>query len=178
MTKSWGKRAFSDRLLVYIGLGSNLGEGQKNLRAAWQKLGELPEVTLLRLSSPYRTKPVKMSSDKWFTNAVGMLETDLPPEDLLAGLLAIEKAMGRDRKKNRDRTVDLDILFYNTIVLSSEELIIPHPEIQNRLFVLAPLAELMPDYSHPVLKKTATEMLRVLNDPEQAIQKETWQKKE
>lgn len=164
--------------LAFIGLGSNLGDGEKNLRAAWQKMGELSGVALVRLSSPYRTNPVGMSSDNWFTNAVGMIETDLAPKLLLAGLLAIEKAMGRDRKKNRDRTVDLDILFYNTIVSSSEGLVIPHPEIQNRLFVLAPLAELMPDYRHPVLKKTAGEMLRDLDDPEQAIHKETWHKEE
>jgi 2-amino-4-hydroxy-6-hydroxymethyldihydropteridine diphosphokinase len=160
---------------AFIGLGSNLGDGRKNLQKAWARLGEHPDISLLSLSSPYRTKPVNMDSIQWFTNAVGMVETDLPPAALLSELLRIEEEMGRDRTtRNRDRTVDMDILYYENEVLSSPELILPHPEIQNRLFVLAPLEELDPDRRHPVLLKTSARMRMLLRSTDQEIIKSTW----
>lgn len=149
---------------VFIGLGSNLGNGPENLRVAWAGLGRLPGVRLLRLSSPYHTAPVGMDSPHWFTNAVGLLETSLPPPGLLAALLGIEAAAGRQRSggargKYQDRPLDLDILFYGDLVQAGPDLVLPHPEIAGRLFVLAPLVELAPEFVHPVLGLSAAQLL-------------------
>ena len=159
---------------VFIGLGSNLGDGKTNLLAAWHRLGERPDINLVALSRPFRTKPVDMESDLWFTNAVGKLETSLGAETLLALLLGTEKELGRDRGKGRDRTVDLDILYYNGLICHEPGLTLPHPEIQHRLFVLAPLAELAPDHRHPILGLTTAQMLTGLADQEQAAESMEW----
>jgi len=143
---------------AFIGLGSNLGCGRANLHAAWQRLGRVSGVRCLRLSSPYRSEPVGMATAHWFTNAVGEIETSLGPQPLLAALLAIEADMGRDRNLTADRTVDLDLLYYGTLVLRTETLTVPHPEIARRLFVLAPLAELAPEHAHPLLGGTARQL--------------------
>lgn len=145
--------------LVFIGLGANLGDGRDNLRQAWQRLGQLAQLTPLTLSHPYRSEPVGMESKHWFTNAVGVCETRLLPDALLASLLATETAMGRDRSQGLDRVIDLDILYYDDLVMQGPELALPHPEIANRLFVLAPLTELSPDHRHPVTGVTSREML-------------------
>lgn len=157
-----------------IGLGSNLGNGQKNIRLAWRKLGEVEGVTLGPLSSPYLTEPVGMKTSSWFTNCVGIVETSLPPLELLKNLLRIESELGRDRGKNQDRTVDLDILYYEDLALKTPELIVPHPDIQDRLFVLAPLEEVAPEYVHPVLLKTTVEMRKCLATGK-AVKKMSWQ---
>ena len=148
-----------------IGLGSNLGDGQVNLCRAWKLLGLEPDVHLQGISSPYATEPVGMTSKNWFTNGVGFACTNLAPKELLEVLLQIEKALGRNRagqEKWEDRTVDLDLLFYDELVCASPELVVPHPGIQKRLFVLMPLAELLPDIRHPVSGLTAAQMLTQL----------------
>lgn len=160
--------------LVFIGLGSNLGEGRVNLISAWKKLGEFSKGTLLGISSPYASSPVDMDSSNWFTNAVGVLETRLTPEALLETMLQVEASFGRDRLKGKDRTVDLDIIYFDDLILTSEAITVPHPEIENRMFVLAPLAELAPDHLHPVLQKTTLQMKRNLQSPEQVVQKQAW----
>ena len=146
-----------------IGLGSNVGNGRENVSRAWELLGEKKDVFLQGLSSPYFTEPVGMDSRNWFTNCVGLIETELTPEDLLSVLHEIEETLGRYRQGNNeipvDRTVDLDLLFFSDLVTNSATLVVPHPEIQNRLFVLAPLAELLPNQRHPVLDLTAAQML-------------------
>ena len=146
--------------LVFIGLGSNLGDGRANLRDAWRRLGAWPGMKTLILSHAYESAPVGMASTQVFTNAVGVCETKLTPQALLAGLLQIELAMGRDRTKGMDRVIDLDILYYDDCVVQGPELSIPHPEIANRLFVLAPLAELAPDHKHPQTGFTSLQMQR------------------
>ncbi|MFO7605721.1 MAG: 2-amino-4-hydroxy-6-hydroxymethyldihydropteridine diphosphokinase [Desulfurivibrionaceae bacterium] len=157
--------------LVFIGMGSNLGDGILNLRKAWRILGEQPGITSLALSSPYLTRPVakeawvregRRLSEQLFTNAVGVLETDLLPHDLLATLQAVERSLGRDRQKTVDRAVDLDILYYDELVFVDEKLQIPHPGIEERMFVLAPLEELAPDRPHPVKGMTTRQMKRLL----------------
>ncbi|MFH1218203.1 MAG: 2-amino-4-hydroxy-6-hydroxymethyldihydropteridine diphosphokinase [Pseudomonadota bacterium] len=157
-----------------IGLGSNLGEGRKNLLAAWLELAEKAG-RAIRLSSPYLTEPVEMESNFLFTNAVGVLETDLSPGQLLAVMLSVEKKLGRDRTKGKDRTIDLDILFYDDLVLETEELVLPHPEIGSRRFVLAPLAEIVPEFVHPVSGLTAESMLHRLDDDSVATRMK-WEK--
>jgi len=136
-----------------IGLGSNLGDSLDTLRVAWQRLGEQEGITLQDLSSPYRTKPGGMDSEHWFINAAGLLTTTLSPEALLNTLLLIEHDFGRRRDPDvhghQDRTLDLDLLLYDDCILQTSRLHIPHPEMHTRLFVLAPLAELIPNQLHP-----------------------------
>ena len=165
--------------LVFVGLGSNLGEGRENLQEAWCLIGAVPGVTSLSLSSPYRSSPVGVASDFWFTNAVGALDTTLFPSDFLRILLGIEASLGRDRSKGSDRTIDLDILYYDDLLFDSPELTIPHPEIARRLFVLFPLEEVAPDHVHPGNNMTSRAMCRHLLGSGQlshgqSIEKTTW----
>jgi 2-amino-4-hydroxy-6-hydroxymethyldihydropteridine diphosphokinase len=149
---------------VYIGLGSNLGDGRQNLLQAWKNLA-CSDVMPVRLSSPYISKPVGFKSSNWFVNAVGRLQTVLAPEKLLELMLGVETTMGRVRSGSsspEDRTVDLDILFYGNRVIDSENLQVPHPEIMDRLFVLQPLVEIAPLLVHPQSGLTAAEMLERL----------------
>jgi len=148
---------------AYIGLGSNLGNCRKNLLQAWIGLGEVKGVNTLALSKPYRSEPVGMESKNWFINAVGSLQTSLQPEVLLAKMLAVEAGLGRKRDaqgKTVDRSIDMDLLYWDDRICNSAKLLLPHPEIANRLFVLLPLAEIAPELIHPVLKKTSLEMLQ------------------
>jgi 2-amino-4-hydroxy-6-hydroxymethyldihydropteridine diphosphokinase len=148
---------------AYVGLGSNLGNCRENLLQAWARLGEVKGIKLLVLSSPYRTEPVGMESGNWFINAVGSLQTSLQPEELLAEMLAVEAGLGRKRGlqgQPEDRTVDLDLLYWNDRVCTWPGLVLPHPEMARRLFVLHPLAEIKPELLHPVFKKTSLEMLQ------------------
>lgn len=159
--------------LAFIGLGSNLGQGRENLLLAWEKLGTVKGLVCLSLSSPYLTEPVGVATSNWFTNAVGVLESRLSPEKLLACLLDLEKKMGRDRALGIDRTIDLDLLFYDDLVVSSALLTLPHPEIASRLFVLAPLSEVAPDHVHPLLELTSWQMLEKV-DKQAKVGKESW----
>ncbi|MCK4837605.1 MAG: 2-amino-4-hydroxy-6-hydroxymethyldihydropteridine diphosphokinase [Desulfobulbaceae bacterium] len=173
--------------LAFIGLGSNLGDGRLNLQQAWQRLGEHVGITILALSSPYLTRPVTKESwakdgqrlaEQWFTNAAGVVETKLSPLELLGVMQAVEVQLGRDRQKTVDRTVDLDLIYYDERVSADEQLELPHPEIKNRLFVLAPLEELAPDRPHPVTGRTTRQMRRDL--PESGgddIRRLAWQDK-
>lgn len=157
----------------FIGLGSNLGDGQTNLLAAWQRLGELTGVSLTRLSSPYKTEPVSLDTEHWFTNAVGEITTSLAPEELLAVMLAIETELGRNRTLTKDRPVDLDLLYYGDLIINSQTLIIPHPQIANRLFVLAPLAELAPEHLHPVIGRTSFALCHELR-AQTGVERQEW----
>jgi len=137
-------------LRIFIGLGSNLGDGMRQLLTAWDLLGAAPGVSLVRLSNPYRGAPVGMVSDNWFTNAVGEIRTEMSPLWLLRHLLAIETIMGRRRDSEetgyQDRVLDLDLLYYGALRLVTANLRVPHPERRRRLFVLEPLAEIARDF--------------------------------
>ena len=158
--------------LVFIGLGSNLGETRDHVRQGWQQLGMHTSITLLTLSSPYKTVPVGFVSDHWFTNAVGVLQTTLSAYDLLQEMLHIEQEMGRDRSIGMDRIIDLDILYYDDEIIFDADLEIPHPEISRRSFVLAPLVEVAPDHLHPILGQSSRAMQRILGD--EFMQKGVW----
>jgi 2-amino-4-hydroxy-6-hydroxymethyldihydropteridine diphosphokinase len=162
---------------AFIGLGSNLGDGQDNLLAAWQRLGKVTGISLIRLSSPYRTAPVGLDTDHWFTNAAGEIATTLSPVELLAAMLAIETNLGRDRTLTQDRPVDLDLLYYGDLMINSPTLTVPHPRIAERLFVLAPLAELAPEHPHPLLGRTSLELCRQLRD-RAGVEQQAWRSRE
>ncbi len=157
--------------LAFIGLGSNLGDGRCNLWCAWECLGKRPGLVPLALSHPYQSRPVNKPEylaagrplgEQPFINGVGVLESRMTPLALLAMLQEVEKMMGRQRAVTPDRPIDLDLLYFDQLVLDSPELVLPHPAIEKRLFVLAPLEELAPEHRHPRLGLTTREMRRRL----------------
>lgn len=149
-----------------IGFGSNLGDGRQLVVSAWSRLAAQDKVIPIQLSSLYASEAVGMVSRYSFTNAVGMVETDYSPTELLHLLLAIEEEHGRRRDEDaivyQDRSLDLDLLYFGETVTSTAELTLPHPHIAARLFVLAPLAEIAPDLQDPQTGLTVREMARQL----------------
>ena len=147
---------------AFIGMGSNLGDSKSLLQEAWQALGNVEGIVLDGLSSPYMTAPVDMTSQHWFTNAVGRLAVTLAPLDLLKALLTVEASFGRTRSEQnfgyQDRSLDLDLLYYGKTVMDAPELTLPHPRIADRLFVLVPFAELEPDFRDSLSHETISSM--------------------
>lgn len=130
---------------VFIALGANLGDARATVLQAIQNLGKLPDSTLLKHSSLYRSAPVDASGPD-FINAVAEISTTLSPQALLAALQAQELGAGRQRLyRNAPRTLDLDILLYDDVTLDSPTLVLPHPRMVTRAFVLLPLAEISPE---------------------------------
>ncbi len=142
---------------IYLSLGSNLGDRPQNLHNAISFLP--PKVQSIRQSSIYETEPWGYADQPAFLNMVIEGETDLEPPDLLIFLKEIEVSMGRQETfRFGPRLIDLDILFFDKLILDSPTLTIPHPRIIERAFVLIPLAEVAPEMVHPVLKKTVQEL--------------------
>jgi 2-amino-4-hydroxy-6-hydroxymethyldihydropteridine diphosphokinase len=137
-------------MIAWVGIGANLGDARANVLDAIERLSRLPGATLLQTSSLYRTAPIDSSGDD-YVNAVASLDTDLDAHALLQALSAIEQAHGRERPyRNAPRTLDLDLLLYGDgIIGDAPTLIVPHPRMHERAFVLAPLAELEPDLVIP-----------------------------
>jgi 2-amino-4-hydroxy-6-hydroxymethyldihydropteridine diphosphokinase len=131
---------------VFVGLGANLGDALSTVRAALTRLAGLPRSTLAASSALYRSAPLDATGPD-FINAVAELRTELSPDDLLAELKRLESSFGRERPyRHAPRTLDLDLLLYGRRHLSSAGLTVPHPRLHQRAFVLAPLAELAPDW--------------------------------
>lgn len=149
---------------IYLGLGSNLGDREAQLRAAIAALGQR-EVTVRKSASLYATEPRDFERQPWFLNTVIEVRTLLEPEALLQECLEIEKAAGRVRDKTRGpRPIDIDILLYKDRLINQPNLIVPHPRFRERRFVLIPLAELVPDLSDPVCGLTMRQLLDLCPD--------------
>jgi 2-amino-4-hydroxy-6-hydroxymethyldihydropteridine diphosphokinase len=154
---------------VYLSLGSNLGDRAANLRSAIERLSQLGAV--MAVSSFYETEPVEVTDQPWFLNCAVELATQLAPKQLMLQLLALERCMGRQRKEKKGpRTIDLDILLFGNSVIEAPGLTIPHPAMQQRRFVLEPLAEIAPNQRHAILDRTVRELLDEL-PPGAAVRK-------
>lgn len=161
-----GHAAITERypVLAYIGLGANLGDPPRQLEKALELLNAVEEVEVLRVSSFYRNPPLGPPDQPWYVNAVAKIRTRLAPEELLRVLRQVEEAMGRVRGERwGPRLIDLDLLLYDGEVVAVGELAVPHPEMHRRAFVLVPLAEIAPQAWHPVLQKTAQDLLKELD---------------
>jgi 2-amino-4-hydroxy-6-hydroxymethyldihydropteridine diphosphokinase len=143
--------------LVYLSLGSNLGNPEKQLLEAIQGLAALGQVT--KVSSFYETEPVEQLAQPWFTNCALEMKIEKTPRQFLAVVLKLEEAMGRRRTQEKGpRTIDIDILLFGNAIVHAPGLSIPHPAMHQRRFVLEPLAEIAPGLRHPQLKQTIREL--------------------
>ena len=151
--------------LVYIALGTNLGNRENNIKKAIIALDKIIG-KLIKCSSFYETSPVGFCSNNYFINAAAIFETSLLPLELLEETEYVERILGRSEKSRNkqysDRCIDIDILFYDNLIIQTEALTIPHPEIHNRLFVLEPLNEIAPAVLHPILQKTVKQLFEDL----------------
>jgi len=156
---------------VYIGIGSNIGHKIDNCRKAISLMGQL-EGCSVRLQSPfYRTEPVGVEGQDTFVNGVVCVDTDLSAASLLKQLLKIETDMGRVRLKKWDaRVIDLDILLFGSSIINKPDLIVPHPLMHLRRFVLTPLLQITPDLVHPILGKSIRELAGALSEDGQAVE--------
>jgi 2-amino-4-hydroxy-6-hydroxymethyldihydropteridine diphosphokinase len=149
---------------TYLLLGCNIGNREQKLLQA-KKLIEKNIGKIIRQSKLYQTAAWGKTDQPHFLNQVIIVETDLAPEKLMQIILLTEKKMGRIRTiKNASRIIDIDILFFNKEIVQQKDLIIPHPEIQNRRFVLTPLNELSPNLKHPIIKKNIHQLLKTCKD--------------
>ena len=157
--------------LVYLSLGSNVGDRAANLHSAIDRICAFGKV--VAVSSFYETEPVEFTAQAWFLNCAVALDTETTPRQLLDAILEIEQQMGRRRtQKKGPRILDIDILLFGNLIVDDSGLSIPHPAMHERRFVLEPLAEIAPNAQHPVLKQTIRQLRDAL-PPGQAVRKES-----
>ena len=152
----------TDIVTVYLELGSNLGNREENLDRALALLSE--RMRMGKVSSIYDTEPIGNTSQPRFLNLACEVFTRLQPEGLLTLAKGIESKMGRQSRTGEPRPIDIDILLYGDKVVDTPELVIPHPKMEERSFVLVPLSEIAPDFVHPVTKKTIKEMNQAIQE--------------
>ena len=153
----------SEGTAAYIGIGSNLGDKISNCRCAIEQMSQLPGCQVSACSSLFKTEPEGVTEQDWYINCVSRLTTVLSPFQLIKALLSVERAMGRRRRRRWEaRIIDLDILLFGQEIIRAHNLVIPHPLLHERRFVLEPLAQLAPETMHPVLKVTIRHLLNGL----------------
>lgn len=156
--------------IAYLSLGSNKGDRIGFVQQATSLLNASDGISLIRTSAFYESEPWGMDSKNWFVNAVVEIKTTLSPQELLTQCQRIETQLGRkrldDTKEYQDRTIDIDILFYNKEIVNDENLTIPHKFLHLRAFTLVPLLELIPNFEHPLLHKTIAQLHDDLENPE------------
>lgn len=156
--------------MACIGIGSNQGDARGNCLQAARRLAGADERLKVRLSSFYFTEPQGIRAQDWYVNAVAEVISPLSALDLFALLRQVEEKMGRKRAvRYGPRIIDLDLLFYDNLVLETKELVIPHPRLHERRFVLVPLCELAPGFKHPVLQKKVSDLLRAVPEDGQQV---------
>jgi 2-amino-4-hydroxy-6-hydroxymethyldihydropteridine diphosphokinase len=155
--------------IVYLSLGSNLGDRVGYVQQATSLLGMHDNINIIATSSFYESEPWKMDSDNWFVNAIVQISTTLEPELLLEECHRIEKQLGRSHRESADysdRTIDIDILFYDKLIINNEKLTIPHKHLHKRAFVLVPMLEIADDFVHPFFGRTVENLFEDLENPE------------
>ena len=148
---------------VYLSLGSNVGDRKANLRRAIIFIWQIDGCNIEKESQVYETSPVGGPKQQDYFNQVIEISVGLSPYELLEQLLAFEDLLGRERSvENGPRTIDIDILFYDDVIIKKKDLILPHPRLHERLFVLYPLLDIAPDFVHPLYNKTVRELTESL----------------
>ena len=160
----------TEAVTIYLGLGSNLGDRQKNLDRALEFLSQ--RLRMGKISSIYDTEPLGDTDQPRFLNLVCQAYTRLEPTALLALCKGIENKLGRTGKSGAPRTIDIDILLYGEQVIETPELVIPHPKMTGRAFVLVPLDEIAPDLVHPASSKTIKELLKSVTEKQGVLKLE------
>jgi len=156
--------------IVYLSLGSNLGDRVGFIQQATSLLSANPDINVVATSSFYESEPWQMDSDKWFVNAMVQITTNLLPEELLDECKRIEALLGRKldpvTEKYTDRNIDIDIIFYGNSMVKTNRLTIPHPLFHHRAFMLVPMLEIAEDFVHPLFNKTVEQLYDELENPE------------
>ena len=155
--------------IVYLSLGSNLGDRIGYLQQSTSLLSAHPDINIISTSSFYESEPWQMNSENWFVNAIVQLSTTLSPLDLLSECQRIENQLGRKRNADSryiDRTIDIDIIFYDNIIINTPTLTIPHKHFHRRVFMLIPMLEIAPDFVHPFFGKTVENLYEAIDEPE------------
>mgnify|MGYP002853330726 CR=1 FL=1 len=158
--------------IAYLSLGSNLGDRLGYVQQAASIIGSTKDIKIVASSSFYETEPWQMDSPNWFVNAIVQISTELSPEELLIVCQRIEYQLGREHGGERpytDRTIDIDILFYDNKLINTKDLVIPHKFFHKRAFMLVPMLEIAQDFVHPLFKKTVSELYDELENPEQVL---------
>lgn len=155
--------------IAYLSLGSNKGDRIGYVQQAASLLGMDEKITIVRTSAFYESEPWNMNTKNWFVNAIVEIKTQYSPQELLVACQRVECQLGRtpiEKGQYQDRTIDIDILFYNKEIINEENLTIPHKYVHLRAFTLVPMMELNSDFVHPILHKTIEEMHNDLENPE------------